>query len=91
MQEATAQLAQQTSAKTLLCTSVTASTFDKAIAEIHEIAEAGADIIELRLDMLTDFNVEQHLQQLLKTTEVPKIATLRPVWEGWVPAWSMHT
>ena len=82
MQEATAQPLQQGTTKTLLCTSVTASTFDEAIAEIHEIAEAGADIIELRLDTLTDFNVEQHLQQLVRTTEVPKIVTLRPVWEG---------
>lgn len=82
MQDAAVQTIQQANAKTLLCTSVTASTFDQAITEIQQIAEAGADLIELRLDMLTDFVVEQHLQQLLATTNVPKVVTMRPVWEG---------
>ena len=82
MQDAAVQTIQQADAKTLLCTSVTASTFDQAVTEIQQIAEAGADLIELRLDMLTDFVVEQHLQQLLATTNVPKVVTMRPVWEG---------
>ena len=82
MQDAAVQTIQQANAKTLLCTSVTARTFDQAITEIQQIAEAGADLIELRLDMLTDFVVEQHLQQLLATTNVPKVVTMRPVWEG---------
>lgn len=82
MQEAAVQTVQQANAKTLLCTSVTANTFSQAISEIQQIAEEGADLIELRLDMLTDFNVEQHLQQLLATTNVPKVVTMRPVWEG---------
>ena len=82
MQDAAVQTVQQANAKTLLCTSVTASTFDQAVTEIQQIAEAGADLIELRLDMLTDFDVEQHLQQLMATTNVPKVVTMRPVWEG---------
>ncbi|KAL3148662.1 hypothetical protein ABBQ38_014082 [Trebouxia sp. C0009 RCD-2024] len=82
MQEAAVQTVQQANAKTLLCTSVTASSFAEAITEIEQIAEEGADLIELRLDMLTDFSVERHLQQLLATTNVPKIVTMRPVWEG---------
>ena len=82
MQDAAVQTIEQANAKTLLCTSVTASTFEEAITEIKQIAEAGADLIELRLDMLTDFVVEQHLQQLLATTNVPKVVTMRPVWEG---------
>lgn len=85
MQDAAVQTIQQANAKTLLCTSVTASTFDQAVTEIQQIAEAGADLIELRLDMLTDFVVEQHLQQLLATTNVPKVVTMRPAWEGSAP------
>ena len=82
MQNAAVQTTQQAHAKTLLCTSVTASTFEQALVEIQQIAEAGADLIELRLDMLTEFAVEEHLQQLLATTNVPKVVTMRPVWEG---------
>ena len=72
----------QATSKTMLCTSVTAKTFAEAVKEINSIAEAGADIIELRLDMLSDFDVEQHLEKLLGTTHVPKIVTMRPKWEG---------
>lgn len=82
LQEAAVQTVQQANAKTLLCTSVTAGSFAEAITEIEQIAEEGADLIELRLDMLTDFSVERHLQQLLATSNVPKIVTMRPVWEG---------
>lgn len=73
---------QQATRKTLLCTSVTASSFEQALAEMHEISDAGADLIELRLDMLKDFQVEKHLQRLLSTTQTPKLVTMRPVWEG---------
>ena len=84
MQETVAEPQQKTKtkSKTLLCTSVTASSFAQAIEEIREVSAAGADLIELRLDMLTDFDVEQHLQQLLNTTDTPKLVTMRPVQEG---------
>jgi len=82
MQETATQTVQQTNSKTLLCTSVTASTFEQALDEIRMIAEAGADLIELRLDLLTDFDVEEHLERMLKTTDTPKLVTMRPTWEG---------
>ena len=82
MQQTAAPTVDQVNTKTLLCTSVTANTFDQALDEIHQISNAGADLIELRLDMLTDFKVEEHLQQLLSTTKTPKLVTMRPIWEG---------
>lgn len=82
VQEAVAETQQLSTSKTLLCSSVTASTFQQALQDIQEIADAGADLIELRLDMLTDFNAEEHLKQLLSAAQTPKIVTLRPAWEG---------
>ena len=82
MQEAPLQTLPSTQTRTMLCTSVTASTFDQAIAEIHQIAEAGADLIELRLDMLKGFDTQKHLKQLINTTDTPKLVTVRPEWEG---------
>ncbi|KAL0035402.1 hypothetical protein WJX77_005085 [Trebouxia sp. C0004] len=82
MQETSAPTVQRTSGRTLLCTSVTASTFEQALDEIRQISEAGADMIELRLDMLTDFDAEKHLQQMLNETDTPKLVTMRPTWEG---------
>lgn len=77
-----APTAAETTSRTLLCTSVTGPTVQEALQDMQSIAQAGADIIELRLDMLTDFECEQHLAKLLQTTNVPKIVTMRPVWEG---------
>lgn len=90
MQEISAPTVQQTSGRTLLCTSVTASTFEQALDEIRQISEAGVDLIELRLDMLTDFDAEKHLQQLLSETDTPKLVTMRPTWEGYSqpPCWT---
>ena len=82
VQEAVADTQQLSTGRTLLCSSVTASTFQQALQDIQEIADAGADLIELRVDMLTDFNAEAHLKQLLSATQTSKIVTLRPAWEG---------
>ncbi|KXZ55471.1 hypothetical protein GPECTOR_2g1020 [Gonium pectorale] len=69
-------------APSYICTSVTATTVDAFLAEIQEAAASGVDIIELRLDFLTDFDPEQHLQQLMSSCPLPYIVTYRPVWEG---------
>lgn len=65
-----------------ICTSVTAATVDAFLAEIQEAASSGVDIIELRLDFITDFNVERDLDRIMKSCPLPYIITYRPVWEG---------
>ncbi|GLC40828.1 hypothetical protein PLESTF_001042000 [Pleodorina starrii] len=72
----------EASTPSYICTSVTATTVDAFLAEIQEAAASGVDIIELRLDFLTDFDPEQHLQQILAACPLPYIVTYRPVWEG---------
>lgn len=58
------------------------------LQEIQEAKEAGADVIELRLDYLKDLNAEapeEGLKKLIDTSKavgLPAIVTLRPVWEG---------
>ncbi|KAG2452420.1 hypothetical protein HYH02_002663 [Chlamydomonas schloesseri] len=82
---ATAQQATEPAAATepsYICTSVTATTVETFLAEIQEAAASGVDIIELRLDFLTDFDPEQHLEKILKSCPLPYIVTYRPVWEG---------
>ncbi|KAG2426447.1 hypothetical protein HXX76_011678 [Chlamydomonas incerta] len=82
---ATAQQATEPAASTepsYICTSVTATTVKTFLAEIQEAAASGVDIIELRLDFLTDFDPEQHLETILKACPLPYIVTYRPVWEG---------
>ena len=70
--------------ETLLCTSLTADSVQGMVAEGKEALEAGADVVELRLDFLKDFKPENDMETLLKGIELPCIVTYRPVWEGYV-------
>ncbi len=54
----------------------------KAKADIAAAAEAGADMVELRIDTAFEFNSEAELQELISTTIIPCIVTCRPTWEG---------
>lgn len=68
--------------KTLLCTSLTAPTVSGMLAEADEAMAAGADIVELRIDFLQDFDPERDLAELLGKCPLPSIVTFRPTWEG---------
>lgn len=67
-----------------LCTSVTADNVGEAMDQISQAERSGADIIELRLDMIRNLedNPSNILQQLSEKCTKPYIATCRPVWEG---------
>lgn len=67
---------------TYIVTSVTASTVSSFLLEIEEAAASGVDIIELRLDFLTDFDPERDLDTILSASPLPFIVTYRPTWEG---------
>jgi hypothetical protein len=74
--------AAEANTQSYICTSVTATTVEAFIAEIQEAAASGVDIIELRLDFLTDLDPELHLQRIISSCPLPYIITYRPVWEG---------
>ena len=81
----TAQAAIMDSEQTLICTIVTADTMPGALEEIERAAQAGADVIELRADYLTDFEPETDVKRLLDAcaaVQLPAIFTYRPAWEG---------
>jgi 3-dehydroquinate dehydratase/shikimate dehydrogenase len=67
---------------TLLCSSLTASTKQGMFDEAKEAEEAGADVVEIRLDFLQDFDAERDLEDLIKGVRLPCIITYRPKWEG---------
>jgi 3-dehydroquinate dehydratase/shikimate dehydrogenase len=77
----TAEAAQQ-AAPALICTSVTAPTMAAFLDEIKEAEANGVDIIELRLDYITDLNPERDLEVLMAACTLPYIITYRPKWEG---------
>jgi 3-dehydroquinate dehydratase/shikimate dehydrogenase len=67
---------------TLLCSSLTASTKQGMLEEAKEAKNAGADVVELRLDFLKDFDPSRDLEEMIKGFELPCIVTYRPSWEG---------
>ena len=67
---------------TLLCSSLTASTKHGMLEEAREAKKAGADVVELRLDFLEDFDPSRDLEEMIRGFELPCIVTYRPSWEG---------
>lgn len=65
-----------------LCTSLTAGTVSGMLEEAREAQQAGATIVELRVDFLWHFEPGVDLQQLLAECPLPAIVTYRPAWEG---------
>lgn len=67
-----------------LCTSVTATTLPDALVEIETAERLGADIVELRMDCITDLEKDPPtiLEAVMKKCKKPFIVTCRPVWEG---------
>lgn len=65
---------------TLLCVSIFVSDPAQARREAARAAEAGADLVELRIDRLRD---AQPIQDIgIANLPVPAIVTCRPPWEG---------
>ncbi|GJD12658.1 Bifunctional 3-dehydroquinate dehydratase/shikimate dehydrogenase, chloroplastic [Galdieria sulphuraria] len=63
----------------LLCVPITAQYVKEAFEQIKEAQRLGADLVELRLDLLDS---TEEWEDLVKHCFVPKIATCRPHWEG---------
>jgi hypothetical protein len=66
----------------LICTSVTATNMKAFLEEIKEAEASGVDVVELRLDFISDFDPERDLDTLMKACTLPYIVTYRPKWEG---------
>ncbi|HEX2972198.1 MAG TPA: shikimate dehydrogenase [Tepidisphaeraceae bacterium] len=64
---------------THLCVAIFVTELAKAKREIALAAEAGADMVELRVDRFTE---PAQVQELVRSSILPCIVTCRPVWEG---------
>jgi 3-dehydroquinate dehydratase / shikimate dehydrogenase len=64
---------------THLCVAIFVTDIAKAKREIALAGEAGADMVELRVDQFAD---EQQISDLIKHSPLPCILTCRPTWEG---------
>eukprot|EP00271_Cylindrocystis_brebissonii_P003256 TRINITY_DN1404_c0_g1_i1.p1 TRINITY_DN1404_c0_g1~~TRINITY_DN1404_c0_g1_i1.p1 ORF type:complete len:532 (-),score=110.16 TRINITY_DN1404_c0_g1_i1:402-1997(-) len=67
---------------TLACAALVSDTVDGLIADIAKAKEVGADLVDLRLDNLKEFNVESDLKKLLEGRLLPAIVSFRPKSDG---------
>jgi 3-dehydroquinate dehydratase / shikimate dehydrogenase len=67
---------------THLCVSIFVNDANQAKRDIAAAAEAGADMVELRLDLRDDAFTTESVQELVRTCLIPCIVTCRPTWEG---------
>src|SRR4051794_17098664 len=64
---------------TLLCVPIFVQSVPQAQRDIALSAEGGADLVELRLDDISD---EQDVRRIVQGALLPCILTCRPTWEG---------
>jgi 3-dehydroquinate dehydratase/shikimate dehydrogenase len=64
---------------TRLCVAIFVRDLRQAQSDAASAAEAGADMVELRIDEFTD---RDQLRTLLESISLPAIVTCRPIWEG---------
>lgn len=65
------------SQKCLICTPLIASTVNEMLFQLQLAKDSGADVAELRVDHISDFNAESDLPALLKDRPLPVIVTPR--------------
>jgi 3-dehydroquinate dehydratase/shikimate dehydrogenase len=64
---------------TRLCVAIFVKDLAQALRDVATAAEAGADMVELRIDGFTD---QDQVRQLLSSVRLPAIVTCRASWEG---------
>ncbi|CAN0855970.1 Bifunctional 3-dehydroquinate dehydratase/shikimate dehydrogenase, chloroplastic [Linum grandiflorum] len=68
---------------TLICVPIMADSVDDMLVKASQAKSAGADLVEIRLDSLTNFvSPRQGLTTLINGSPLPTLCTYRPRWEG---------
>lgn len=62
---------------TQICAPVMAETVDQMLLLMRKAKELGADLVEVRVDFLKNFNPRQDLEILIKQAPLPTLITYR--------------
>ena len=60
-----------------ICASLSANTVEGMLAQEVEAKETGADVMEIRLDLIHDFEAKRDLPRLMNARSLPAIITYR--------------
>lgn len=69
--------------RTLICAPIMAATVDDMLVDIGRAERLGADVVEIRLDYLKEFDdLRKEIGVLIEGSTLPTLITYRPIWEG---------
>lgn len=66
---------------TLICVPIMGESVDKMVVDMGKANASGADLVEIRLDGLKNFNPHENIKTLIKESPVPTLFTYRFVIE----------
>ncbi|XP_058002784.1 bifunctional 3-dehydroquinate dehydratase/shikimate dehydrogenase, chloroplastic [Hevea brasiliensis] len=70
------------SSSPMLCAPLMAQSVEQMITDMHRAKTQGADVVEVRLDYLKNFQPRQDLETILRNKPLPVVIVYRPKWEG---------
>ncbi|GMN25216.1 hypothetical protein TIFTF001_000856 [Ficus carica] len=67
---------------TMICAPLMAETIEKMVIQMHQAKAQGADVVEIRLDCVLDFQPRNDLETILRNKPLPVIFVFRPKQDG---------
>ncbi|KAI3669321.1 hypothetical protein L6452_40553 [Arctium lappa] len=67
---------------TMVCVPLMSHSVEQMVSDMYQAKVEGADLVELRLDCLKEFNHHRDLHTLLRRKPLPVAVVYRPKWEG---------
>ncbi|PIA44593.1 hypothetical protein AQUCO_01700294v1 [Aquilegia coerulea] len=67
---------------TMICVALEGQSVKQIVYEMIEAKTQGADLVEIRLDYIKDFQPSRDLEILLKDKPLPVVVVYRPKWDG---------
>ncbi|KAJ4844116.1 hypothetical protein Tsubulata_028151 [Turnera subulata] len=65
-----------------VCAALVAETVEEMVSDMHRAKEQGADVVEIRLDCIKNFQSHRDLKAILTNKPLPVIIVYRQKWDG---------
>ncbi|KAJ6996139.1 bifunctional 3-dehydroquinate dehydratase/shikimate dehydrogenase [Populus alba x Populus x berolinensis] len=66
----------------MVCAPLMAESVEQMVIDMHSAKAQGADVVEVRLDCINEFQPSQDLETIIRNKPLPVIIVYRPKWEG---------
>ncbi|KAL0425396.1 UNVERIFIED_CONTAM: Bifunctional 3-dehydroquinate dehydratase/shikimate dehydrogenase, chloroplastic [Sesamum radiatum] len=66
----------------MICAPLMAESVEQMLSDMHQAKMDGADVVEIRLDCISNFQPHRDLKLLLENKPLPVVVVYGPTWEG---------